>query len=150
SACARTSARWSAAASLSTCSSGSADLFPGSFEEARELDSDAGRLCPAPADLGVHVEPAPVRQVDGGDQIFRLYGQIDAQERPAGRDVFGGSEQIPRAGPDPRVELHSAPGVLAPPPDGIEILPFHKTILTQPRGTRPLSACEEVTTRCDT
>jgi len=76
----------------------------------------------------VHVEPAPLRKVDGGDQIFRLYGQIDAQERSAGRDVLGGGEQIPGAGPDSRLELHSAPGVLSPLSDGIEILPVHTTI----------------------
>ena len=51
-----------------------------------------------------------------------------AEESPAGRDVLGGGEQIPRARPDPRLELHSAPGVLSPLPDGIEILPVHTTI----------------------
>ena len=76
----------------------------------------------------MHVEAPPVWEVDGGDQILRLHGQIDAEERPARRDVLGGGDQIPRARPDPRLELHSAPGVLSPLPDGIEILPVHTTI----------------------
>jgi len=76
----------------------------------------------------MHVEAPPVWKVDGGDQILRLHGQIDAEERAARRDVLGGGDQIPRARPDPCLELHPAAGVLAASPKRVEIRPFHATI----------------------
>ena len=71
---------------------------------------------------------ASVRELDGGEQVFRLERLLDPQKSAAGRDVLGGGDQLPLTGPDPRLELHFAARELTPMSKKFGILPVHAMI----------------------